>query len=260
MSKSILITGSTDGIGFEAAKELAAQGARVILHGRSAAKLEKARAAVPGALGAILSDLSHRDGVEELARETHALAPALDVLINNAGIYKTAEPILASGHDIRFVVNTLAPYALTRALLPSMPASGRVINLSSAAQAPLDFNALNGARRLEEFGAYAQSKLAITALTAALAREHSQLFVSVNPGSLLATKMVREGFGVSGNDINIGRDILIEAALSDRFEDRSGAYFDNDARAFAPLHPGVAAANKEGQLLAALDRLFADWR
>ncbi|MEM9350538.1 MAG: SDR family NAD(P)-dependent oxidoreductase [Pseudomonadota bacterium] len=259
MPKNILITGSTDGIGLETAKKLAGDGHNVILHGRSATKLGAAQEAVSTALGAIEADLSERAGLDKLASETRALAPNLDILINNAGIYKTPSPILASGHDIRFIVNTLAPYALTLALLPTIPASGRIVNLSSAAQAPLDFDALAGKRHLDGFEAYAQSKLALTAMTAAMATSHDQLFVSVNPGSLLATKMVREGFGVSGHDINIGRDILVAAALDEGFEGRSGAYYDNDARAFAPLHPGVAAANRDGKLLSALDRLLADW-
>ncbi len=53
--------------------------------------------------------------------------------------------------------------------------------------------------------------------------------VAVNPGSMLGSKMVKEGFGVAGKDIRIGAEILIRAALGDEFENASGHYFDNDS-------------------------------
>ncbi|MEM1345764.1 MAG: oxidoreductase, partial [Pseudomonadota bacterium] len=62
----------------------------------------------------------------------------------------------------------------------------------------------------------------------------------VNPGSLLGTNMVRDAFGTSGNDIRIGVDILMRAALSEEFSDASGRYFDNDAGRFGPAHPDAA--------------------
>ena len=93
--------------------------------------------------------------------------------------------------------------------------------------------------------AYAQSKLAITIWTQELAKTHPNgpVFVAVNPGSLLASKMVKEGFGVSGNDLSIGADILRRAALSDDFANATGRYFDNDSRRFASPNP--AASNPD---------------
>lgn len=120
-----------------------------------------------------------------------------------------------------------------------------MVNLSSAAQAPVDLNALRGTVALDDMGAYAQSKLAITIWTQALAKSHPDgpAFIAVNPGSLLASKMVREGFGIAGNDLGIGADILCRAALSDEFASASGKYFDNDNGQFAPPH--AAAANAD---------------
>ena len=70
------------------------------------------------------------------------------------------------------------------------------------------------------------------------------VFFAVNPESLLATKMVKEGFGMSGKDIRIGADILVRAALSDEFAGASGQYFDNDKGRFAPPHPDALDLHK----------------
>lgn len=86
--------------------------------------------------------------------------------------------------------------------------------------------------------AYAQSKLAITIWTRALAEAHpaGPLFAAVNPGSFLNTNMVKKGWGGSDNDVGICADILVRAALSNEFSGRSGDYFDNDSRSFSPPH------------------------
>jgi len=109
------------------------------------------------------------------------------------------------------------PYLLTCGLLPIIPKDGRVINLSSPFQAPVDVSALVEGTALDHMSAYTQSKLAITIWTAALVQERldGPRFIAVNHGSLLAIKMMKEGFGVSGNDLQIGADIPIRAALSD---------------------------------------------
>ena len=66
--------------------------------------------------------------------------------------------------------------------------------------------------------------------------DHAPIVVAVNPGSLLASKMVKEGFGVPGSDIGIGADILTRAAISDEFADANGKYFDNDSHRFSNPH------------------------
>ncbi|WP_170327447.1 SDR family NAD(P)-dependent oxidoreductase [Ruegeria arenilitoris] len=245
MTKTILVTGATDGIGLLTAKKLAGDGHRVLLHGRNPSKLKAAQEAVGGQAETYSADLSDMSAVVGLAAAIRAKNGSLDVLINNAGVLKAPQPVLENGLDIRFVVNTFSPYLLTELLLPIMPATGRVVNLSSAAQAPVDIGAMQGETRLSDMGAYAQSKLAITIWTREWARELAggPALIAVNPGSLLASKMVKDGFGVAGNDLNIGADILIEAALGDHFSNASGRYFDNDSGAFADPHP--AALNTE---------------
>lgn len=256
--KTILITGATDGIGRATAQRLAQEGHRVVLHGRGAEKLATVAAALDGA-ETVQADLSRPREVAALAQEIADRFAPLDVLINNAGILKMSQPRTRDGLDIRFAVNTIAPYLLTRRLLPSLGAQARVVNLSSAAQAPVDLAALRGERALRDMDAYAQSKLALTAWSRGLAEEvgpDGPMIVSVNPGSLLGTKMVREGFGTSGNDIGIGVEILTRAALSDEFADASGRYFDNDAGGFGAPHRDALDDTKTDALMQAIDEII----
>lgn len=257
MTKTILITGATDGIGLLTAKTLMAEGHRVLLHGRSADKLKAAAAEVGGAPETYRADLSRPDELEALANDILSRHDRLDVLINNAGILKTPQPITPQGLDVRFVVNTIAPHLLTRSLLPIIPAEGRVVNVSSAAQAPVNMDAMHGKKRLDDMGAYAQSKLAITIWTQQMAKQHSggPVFVAVNPGSLLASKMVKEGFGVAGNDLPIGADILRRAALSEEFAQASGKYFDNDSGRFAAPHSASGDAAHVSAVMQAVEEL-----
>ena len=169
MTKTILITGSTDGIGLLTAKTLAAKGHKLILHGRSASKLDAAANDVGGEVAAYEADLSSLEATASLAKTIANNHDRIDVLINNAGVYKTPKPILPNGQDIRFVVNVLAPHVLPTALLPLVSKDGRIINLSSAAHAPVDATALAGEQHLDDMGAYAQSKRAITLWSADMA-------------------------------------------------------------------------------------------
>ena len=160
----------------------------------------------------------------------------IDVLINNAGVFKTSQPRTKDGFDVRYMVNTIAPYLLTKMLLPILK-QGRIINLSSAAQASVDFDALLGKVEMEDYEAYAQSKLAITMWSRVMAKQAGDTgptIIAVNPASLLGTKMVREGFNTSGNDINIGVNILVSLSLDPEHLEHSGDYYDNDSQRYAP--------------------------
>ena len=259
MSKTILVTGATDGIGLLTAKKLAAAGHTVLLHGRSPDKLERAAREVGGKVETYVADLSDLEKTAAFADAVLAKHDHLDALINNAGVLRLPDPITPSGIDARFVVNTLAPYVLTQKLLPIIAKTGRVVNLSSAAQAPVDIDAMMGDRPLDHMVAYAQSKLAITIWTKEMAKSLpvGPVVVSVNPGSLLASKMVKEGFGVAGNDLSIGADILIKAVLDDSFAEKSGAYFDNDKGRFAAPNPAAQNAQHCKDVMQAIEKLIS---
>ncbi|GAB4353529.1 MAG: SDR family NAD(P)-dependent oxidoreductase [Gammaproteobacteria bacterium] len=262
MPKTLLVTGATDGIGLETARMLVDGGHRVLVHGRNPEKLAATvkalsdRAADGAAVEGYLADLSRMDEVERLAAEIEGRHDRLDVLINNAGVFRAVPPVTAEGFDVRFAVNTLAPCLLTRRLLPLMDSNGRVINLSSAAQAPVDLEALAGRRRIaDDLEAYAQSKLALTQWSRHLAQELGEegpAVIAVNPGSLLGTKMVREGFGTAGKEVAIGARILVRLALDEAFAGITGRYFDNDVGRFADPHPDALDAVRCAAVAAAV--------
>jgi len=190
MSRTILITGATDGIGLETAKILVQQGHHVLLHGRSPEKLKKVEAelATLGTVESYVADLSDMKATLSLAKAVTEKHQSLDVLINNAGVLKTPNATTSDGLDVRFAVNTIAPYLLTKELLPLLGDDGRVVNLSSAAQSPVDLDALAGrGAEMEAMDAYSQSKLAITMWSRAMAQsigDEGATIIAVNPGSL----------------------------------------------------------------------------
>ncbi len=264
MTKTILLTGATDGIGLETAKLLAGAGHIVLIHGRSDKKLTETEKTLSGTsgVGAIeiyRADLSKIAEVEAFASAIAKNHSTVDVIINNAGVFSTPNPVTDDGFDVRFVVNTIAPYLLTKRLLPLLSSTSRVVNLSSAAQSPVSLDALAGRLQLNDNQAYAQSKLAITMWSFHLARtlnDKGPTIVAVNPGSLLASKMVKDAYGVEGSDLGIGADILVRAALSDEFANASGRYFDNDRGEFSQPHPDALNAAKNEKLVAAIDEIL----
>ena len=245
---TILITGATDGIGRGTAMELARQGATVLLHGRDAARLEATRDEIAAATGGAppgtyLADFASVAEVRRLAAEIGAAHPVLDVLINNAGIGRGAEggrvrEISADGYELRFQVNHLAPLLLSRLLLDNLrrAAPGRIVNVASAGQMAIDFEDPMIERGYNGRRAYCQSKLAMVMATFELARRTDPDEVTVNalhPGSLLDTKMVREGFGTPLGPVEIGIVSEVYLATSSDLNGITGAYFDRCRQARA---------------------------
>jgi NAD(P)-dependent dehydrogenase (short-subunit alcohol dehydrogenase family) len=265
MKKTILLTGATDGIGLETAKMLAAAGHRLLLHGRNREKLNQVRKGLRALsddadMESYVADLSRMDEVEKLAQEIASRHEKLDVLINNAGVFNAPSPITADGLDVRFAVNTIAPYLLTLRLLPLFNAAGRVVNLSSAAQFPVAIDALTGKIELSDGAAYAQSKLALTMWSRTMALELGDAgpaIIAVNPASMLGSKMVKEAYGVVGGDLRIGADILYRAALSAEFASASGRYFDNDSGRFAAPHSDALNQHRCAEILSAIEIILA---
>jgi len=245
MSKIILITGSTDGIGKIAATKLANDGHQIILHGRNAEKLSKVVNEIKAISGnenitSYVADFSKLGDVKSMSAKIKEDLKSIDILVNNAGIFKASNPITESGLDIRMVVNYLAPFVLTNDLLPLLQQSEnpRVINLSSAAQETVSPQFLQKNSQLSDNPAYAQSKLAILLWSFHFAKQHPKLTtIALNPGSLLNTKMVMEAYGKFWSSADKGADIIMDLALNPTYDDRSGQYFDNDKGQFNEAHP-----------------------
>ena len=244
MKKIILITGSTDGIGKLAALKLAKDGHKVYLHGRNAQKLEAVIAELNAnsknnELNGFVADFSDLKAIKEMAEQIKKELPKIDVFINNAGVFKSPKPINKDGLDMRMTVNYFAPYLLTKELLPLLQKGNapRLLNLSSAAQAPVSEAVLLGKRQGSEQGTYAQSKLALTMWSFDLAEKYPNIgVIAVNPGSLLNTNMVREAYGRHWSSADKGANILYDLAVSKQYEGVTGKYFDNDRGAFGNAH------------------------
>lgn len=239
----IFITGSTDGIGEATAKHLVSLGHEVIVHGRNEEKVQNALKQT-GASDGFVADLSNLKQVYELAKKIKEKYSHLDVLINNAGVSIVQNPFGDDGLDVRFKVNVIAPYLLTKELMGILDENSRVVNLSSAAQATVNLDALKGDARLSDSNmVYAQGKLALTEWTYYFARTQKPIFIAVNPKSFIGTKMVKETYGMAGVDLSFGVNALTKAAVSEEFANANGKYFDNDIERFSNPHPDALDEN-----------------
>lgn len=261
--KTILITGSTDGIGLETAKLFAKDGHNLLLHGRNAEKLEQVKTELLSInenvnITTFISDLSILSQTKNLAQEILGSNKKIDVIINNAGVFVADDIKTEDGLDVRFAVNTISPYMLTKMLLPILNEKGRVVNLSSAAQTNVDFIAMKNGTELSHDNAYAQSKLAITMWSMELAEALGEkaVVVSVNPKSFLGSKMVRVAYGKKGYDLLIGANILYRASLSNEFQDKTGAYYDNDYEQFSMPHQFALKKENRVALIETMDEII----
>lgn len=264
--KNILITGSTDGIGKLAALKLAREGHHIFLHGRNAEKLAAVIAEVKAdskneRVQGFVADFSDLKAVKAMGKQVAAELGSLDVLINNAGILSSPQAQTKDGFDIRFEVNYLAPVVLTNALLPLLHTSKtpRIVNLGSAAQAPVSLQALSGKTQISTRESYAQSKLALTMWSFDLAKREPDIQVIViNPGSLLNTKMAREAYGQHWAPAEKGSNMLVDLAMLEEYAGITGKYFDNDKGsikgAFAEAHPDAYNQEKIAQLISATQK------
>jgi len=265
MARVALITGSTDGIGRQAARNLAAAGMTVIVHGRSKPKVDATLAALrdelPGAqLEGVAFDLGSLAQVRKGAEAVLAVAPELHVLVNNAGIFATERTVTADHLELTFAVNHVGPFLLTELLLPRLEASAtqlpsRVIDVASVAHTRGRINDdLNLMTGWTGYTAYAQSKLANVMHALSLADRHdAQKLVaySLHPG-VINTKLLRTGFGpVQGASVESGARTIQRLAAEEKPSARSGAYFNEGVEA----QPTAGAKDK-----AARDRLWQSTR
>jgi NAD(P)-dependent dehydrogenase (short-subunit alcohol dehydrogenase family) len=240
--KTILISGSTDGLGKLVARHLASQGAQVLLHGRNKDKGksvldELQRISVNSRLKYYNGDFASLQEVKELADGILKDHDPIDILINNAGVgagMKTKKRELSrDGIELRLSVNYLAHVLLTEKLLPLLkPGISRIINVASAGQAPINFENLMLEKSYDGYLAYMRSKTALIMYTFDLAERLKDMGIKVNalhPASLMNTKMVLEDWDYSMTTIDQGAE-AVEALLSIEV---TGEYFDEKHTATA---------------------------
>ncbi len=235
--KTILITGSTDGIGKQTALEFAEMGARVILHGRNKSKVKQVIKELEQKTGNdqldfFIADLSSLQQIRTMGTEIRRKYNRLHVLINNAGVAMNKLKISEDGYEMTFAVNHLAVFAFTLLLLDllTQSAPSRIINVSSMAHSSsLNFDNLAEPRHFDGWQVYRQSKLCNILFTYALAEKLQNLGVTVNclhPG-VIDTKLLRVNFG-GGSPVTEGSRKLVYLATAPELATVTGKYFKDN--------------------------------
>jgi NAD(P)-dependent dehydrogenase (short-subunit alcohol dehydrogenase family) len=253
--KTVLITGSTDGVGRYVATELARQRANVLIHGRDAGRgkalIEEIRRAGADAPAFYQADLSSLAAVRALADAVMADHKKLDVFVSNAGIGSMnggpGRHVSADGHELRFAVNYLAGFLLAYLLLPSIKAAApsRIVNVSSLGQHPIDFDDVMITRNYSGGRAYAQSKLSQIMFTIDLANELKGANVTVNslhPATYMNTTMVRAGGITPMSTVEQGGAAILHLVSGDDVAGKSGLFFNgmNEMKANAQAYDEAA--------------------
>jgi NAD(P)-dependent dehydrogenase (short-subunit alcohol dehydrogenase family) len=251
--KVCLITGATSGIGKATAMELVKMGASVVMVGRDRGRGEAALAEIKeksanASVDLMLADLSSQQEIHRLAGEFKEAYPRLDVLINNAGLFRSKRITTADGLETTFAVNHLAYFLLTKLLLDVLKASApsRIVNVSSGdhSNGTIDFDDLQGEKGYKGAKAYSQSKLADVLFTYELARRLEGTGITANclhPGAGVRTNFGSGVSGVFGLIVRALRPFMISPekgaetsiylASSPEVEGLSGRYFVKKAEA-----------------------------
>jgi NAD(P)-dependent dehydrogenase (short-subunit alcohol dehydrogenase family) len=215
----------------------------VLVHGRDPARVAEAARAL-GAAGAYVADLASLAEVRRLAEEVARDHGALGVLVSNAGIGSTLpgdgeRMESADGCELRFAVNYLAGFLLTRLLEPALVAAGpgaRIVNVASAGQWPIDFDDVMLERSYDGTRAYAQSKLAQVMSTLDLAERLRADGVTVNalhPSTYMPTKMVLHARGSGVDSLEGGVAATARLAADPELDGVTGRYFNRTREARA---------------------------
>ena len=259
--KTVLITGSTDGMGREVAIRIGALGAHVIVHGRNEQRGMEVVDAINASAGSAefqAADFGNLDNVRDLADRVKAQHEQLHLLINNAGIgwgFADGQRTESEdGYEMIFQINYLAHYLLTDLLLPVIrdSAPARIINVASGAQTPVNFDDIHLEQDFSGYTAYAQSKLAQVLHTFHLDDDLAGdgiTFNTLHPATMMDTTMVEEIGSPAQSTIDEGASALMYLAVSPEMEGRSGMYFNGTE----PVRANEQAYDAEAR--ARLDRM-----
>ncbi|WP_229068573.1 SDR family NAD(P)-dependent oxidoreductase [Actinoplanes sp. DH11] len=230
--RTVVLTGATSGIGEAAARLLAPHAGTLVIQGPQPASevagLIK-ELGVHTEVHYVAADFTSFEQVRRAAAEIRTTVPAIDVLINNAGVPGTAHrQVTADGNERTLQVNYLALTLLTEALLPAIPAGGRIVNVSSTTHrmVSLALDDLNLTDGYDPVRAYAQSKLAILTYSLRFARQVTDRgidVVAISPG-VISTGLLHEMFGSGGARVEHGGRRLAEAVTADV---PTGTYIDD---------------------------------
>lgn len=244
--QSILITGATDGHGRALATQLAGRGATVLLHGRDDTRGHQAIADIAARTGNerlhwLRADLASLDEVRDLANRVTSDYPRLDGLVNNAGIGTTTDGSAQreesrDGYELRFAVNYLAGYLLTRLLVSRLHdcAPARIVNVASAGQAPINFDDVMQESDYDGTRAYGQSKLAQIMFTLDLAEELDAQSVTANclhPATYMPTKIVQADGIQPASSLEEGTRSTLRLVADPALDGVTGRYFNGEREA-----------------------------
>jgi NAD(P)-dependent dehydrogenase (short-subunit alcohol dehydrogenase family) len=256
--KTVLVTGSTDGLGRELALALAADGAHVIVHGRNAergqAVVAEIEAAGKGSARFVAADFSSMQAVREFADAIAASTPKLDLLVNNAGVAFRDDQrrTSADGHELQFAVNYLAGWVLVNRLRPNLAAAApsRIVNVASGSAHAIDFDDVMLAKPGAAARGYGQSKLAQVSMTVELAPAFAAdgiTMISLHPATLMDTTMV-SGLGIPPRTtVAEGRDHVMGLIHAPALQ--AGAFYF-EGKPTEPMDPQPADAGARRRLVA----------
>lgn len=241
--KTIIVTGSNSGIGKEAALNLAKSGHRVLMVCRDTERSKQAQTEIMAQTDnenvfLFTADLSNPDSIREAAAQIKSQYPKIDVLVNNAGVYKVKREETQHGVEMSLAVNFLATFMLSQMLLENIEASGngRIVNVVSELykSGKIDFDNLMLKTGYKAGDAYANSKLATILYTVELAKRTQEKGITVNalhPG-VLATNAFRDYPALLVKLMNLflekphkGGERIAYLATSDEVKEISGKYF-----------------------------------
>jgi NAD(P)-dependent dehydrogenase (short-subunit alcohol dehydrogenase family) len=263
----IAITGATDGIGKETARQLARRGHHIVMIGRPGAKSEEAlrqvgKEASNADVHMLTADLGVMSSVRALADRLAEEYPDLQVLVNNAAVIRTSRNLTVDGFEETLAINYLSHFLLTHRLLATLTrnAPARIVNVSSMVHETgrLDLEDLQSERHYSASEAYAQSKVAMVLFTRELSTRLKGTGVTVNalhPG-VINTKLLHVLFS-GGSPIEQGAETPVFLAVDPSVEGKTGLYWVRKQPAPSPYlegSPDLARA-----LWAESEKLLEPW-